>query len=166
MHPCPITPKLLTSCVPVHSAPSACPTCCDLMDCSPPGSSAHGILQARTLEWVVMPSSRGSSPARDQTHVSWSSCIACGFFTAKSPGKPVDLYTWFQISLFSALAFCLTSMDSLEPGTVSVLCSSLQKYVIFSDFPDFMTGLSWDLWFRKTCKFRKKYQERNPTWKH
>ena len=34
---------------------------CDPMDCSPPGSSVHGILQARILEWVAMPSSRGSS---------------------------------------------------------------------------------------------------------
>ena len=38
-----------------------CPTLYDHMDCSPPGSSAHGILQARILEWVAMPSSRGSS---------------------------------------------------------------------------------------------------------
>ena len=37
------------------------PTLCDPMDCSPPGSSVHGILQARILEWVAMPSSRGSS---------------------------------------------------------------------------------------------------------
>ena len=36
-------------------------TLCDSMDCTPPGSSVHGILQARTLEWVAMPSSRGSS---------------------------------------------------------------------------------------------------------
>ena len=53
--------------------------------CSPPGSSVHGILQARKLEWVALPSSRGSSPPRDQT---WVSCIAGGFFTAKSAGKP------------------------------------------------------------------------------
>ena len=39
----------------------SCPTLCDPMDCSPPGSSVHGILQARILEWVVMPSFRGSS---------------------------------------------------------------------------------------------------------
>ena len=38
-----------------------CPTLCDLMDYSPPGSSVHGILQARVLQWVAMPSSRGSS---------------------------------------------------------------------------------------------------------
>ena len=38
---------------------------CDPMDCSPPGSSVHGILQTRILEWVAMPSSRGSSQLRD-----------------------------------------------------------------------------------------------------
>ena len=48
-----------------------CPTLyCDPMDCSPPGSSVHGILQARTLEWVVIFFSRGSSRPRDRTHVS------------------------------------------------------------------------------------------------
>ena len=43
----------------------SCLTLCNPMDSSPPGSSAHGILQGRTLEWVAMPSSRGSSPPRD-----------------------------------------------------------------------------------------------------
>ena len=38
------------------------PTLCNHMDCSPPGSSVHGILQARILEWVAISSSRGSSP--------------------------------------------------------------------------------------------------------
>ena len=50
------------------------PTLCDPRDCSPPGSSLHGILQARILEWVAMPSSRGSSQPRDRTHVSYVSC--------------------------------------------------------------------------------------------
>ena len=40
------------------------------VDCSPPGSSVHGMLQAKILEWVTMPSSRGSSQSRDQTQVS------------------------------------------------------------------------------------------------
>ena len=40
-------------------------TLCDPVDCSPPASSVHGILQARTLEWVAKPSSRGSSRPRD-----------------------------------------------------------------------------------------------------
>ena len=43
---------------------------CNRMDYSLPGSSVHGILQARIPEWVAMPSSRGSSQARDQTQVS------------------------------------------------------------------------------------------------
>ena len=42
-----------------------CPSLCDPMDCSPPGSSVHGILQARVLEWVAMPFSRRSSQPRD-----------------------------------------------------------------------------------------------------
>ena len=46
-----------------------CLTLCNPMDCSPPGSSVHRILQARILEWVVMPSSRLFSPPRDQTHI-------------------------------------------------------------------------------------------------
>ena len=45
------------------------PTLCHPKDCSPPGSSVHGILQARILGWVVMPSSRGSSRPRDRTQV-------------------------------------------------------------------------------------------------
>ena len=46
-----------------------CPTLCDPMDYSPPSSSVHGILQARTLQWIAMLSSRGSSLPRDQTQV-------------------------------------------------------------------------------------------------
>ena len=56
------------------------------MDCSLPGSSVHGFLQARVLEWVAMPSSRGYSWLRDWT---WVSCIAGGFSTTKPPGKPM-----------------------------------------------------------------------------
>ena len=48
---------------------------CNLMNRSWPGSSVHGILQARTQEGVVMPSSRGSSWPRDQIRVSWVFCI-------------------------------------------------------------------------------------------
>ena len=52
---------------------------CDPMDCTPPGFSVHGISHARTLEWVAIPFSRGSSRPRHQTQVS---CIAGRFFTA------------------------------------------------------------------------------------
>ena len=56
----------------------SCPTLYDPMDCSPLGSSVHGDLQARILEWVAMPSSMGSSQPRDGTQVS---CIAGRFLT-------------------------------------------------------------------------------------
>ena len=72
------------------------------MDCSLTGSLAHGILQARILEWVAMPSSRGSFGPRDQTRVS---CIAGIFFTAELPGKPLLIITdsksvafWIQLT--------------------------------------------------------------------
>ena len=61
-----------------------CSTLCDPVDCSPLGSSVHGISQARILEWVAMPSSRGSSQPRDWTQVS---CIAGRFFTTEVPGE-------------------------------------------------------------------------------
>ena len=55
------------------------------MDCGPPGSSVHGILQARILEWAAICFSRASSWLRDRIHVS---CTAGSFFTAEPPGKP------------------------------------------------------------------------------
>ena len=66
----------------------SCPILCDLMDCSPPGSSAHGILWARILEWVAISCPRGSSQPRDRICVSCGSCIAGGLFTTEPPGKP------------------------------------------------------------------------------
>ena len=54
-----------------------CPTLWDPMDCSPPGSSVHGILQVRKLEWIAISFAKRSSWPRDQTHVS---CIAGRLF--------------------------------------------------------------------------------------
>ena len=56
----------------------SCPTLGDPMDCSLSGSSVHGILQERILEWVAISFSRGSSRPRDGT---WASCIAGRFFS-------------------------------------------------------------------------------------
>ena len=68
----------MSVCVFVCLVPQLCSTLYDIIDCSPPGSSVHGLLQARILEWVAIPFSRGSSWPKDQTQVS---CIAGGFFT-------------------------------------------------------------------------------------
>ena len=61
-------------------------TLCNPIDCSPPDSSVHGILQARILEWVAISFSRGSSQPGDQTRIY---CIAGEFFTTEPHGKPL-----------------------------------------------------------------------------
>ena len=69
-----------SACVPAQ----LCPTLCYPMDCSLPGSSVHGISQARILEWVAISFSRVTSWPRDWTHVT---CIAGRVFTTEPPGK-------------------------------------------------------------------------------
>ena len=68
-----------------------------MMYCSPPGSSVHGILQGRILEWVAISSSRASSQPRDQIHVSCVSCI----------GRQVLYHyaTWEDIYYLSVIVF-------------------------------------------------------------
>ena len=82
----------------------SCPTLCSPMDCSPPGSSVHAILQASILEWVVMPFSRGSSQPRDWTRVPWSRvspALVGGFFTTVA--------AWIGRVLPKAPSICLMS---------------------------------------------------------
>ena len=67
-----------------------CPALCYSMHCSLPGSSVRGILQARILEWVAVPFSRGYSQPRDQTRVS---CIAGRFFTICTTRKALIPYS-------------------------------------------------------------------------
>ena len=59
----------------VYSVTQSCPTLCNPVDCGLPGFSVRGTLQVRILEWVAMPFSRESSLPRDQTCVSYFSCI-------------------------------------------------------------------------------------------
>ena len=68
-----------------------CMTIYDRMDCSLPGSSVHGILQARILEWVAIPFSRGSSWPRNWT---WVSHIAGRFFTVWATREAPDVVVW------------------------------------------------------------------------
>ena len=87
------------------------PTLCDPMDCSPSGFSAHGILQARILEWVAISFFRGSSPPRDQ---SLFSCISGRFFTI-----------WVtREAQFSSLQFSYSVVsDSATPWTIACQAS-------------------------------------------
>ena len=79
----------ILKCMRACSITKSCSALCNPMDCSPPGFSVHGILQARILEWVAVSSSRGFSRPRDWTWISCVSCIAGGFFTTEPSGKPI-----------------------------------------------------------------------------
>ena len=76
------------NCKWVSEVAQSCLTLCDTVDCSPAGSSIHGILQARILEWVAISFSRGSSLPRDWTQISH---IAGRFFSSWAKGSPKDL---------------------------------------------------------------------------
>ena len=88
-------------------ATQSCPILCD---CSPPSSSVQGILQARILEWVAIPFSRGSSWPRDRA---WVSCLACSFFTVWATGEAVTVFfvihSW-HLFFFHAFFFCLCAV--------------------------------------------------------
>ena len=81
-----------------------------------PGSSVHGILQARLLEWVAMPSSRGSSRPRDQTPISSVSCTGRGFFTTCG--------TWEA----PAKEYCIAIKKKRTPDTRNNLGKSQKSY--------------------------------------
>ena len=85
---------------------------CNPMDCSPPGSSVRGISQARILEWVATPSSRGSSQPKDQSCVSCLSSIAR--WIIYHPGGPLPLLFRYY-SLFSDEKNCGSEKSSTSP---------------------------------------------------
>ena len=92
-------------------------TLCNPVDCSPPGFSVHGILQARILEWIAISSSRGSSWPRDETRVS---CTANGFFT-----------TWTTREAPMQVKFILVTNFFLKNSTCKVryswICTNKEK---------------------------------------
>ena len=77
------------------------------MDCSQPGSSAHGIFQARILEWGAISYTRGSFWSRDWTHVSW---VSCGFFTTST--------TWEAFPKTASAFICLKTVSGFWSHTV------------------------------------------------
>ena len=106
------------------------PTPCTRMSCSPPGSSVRVILQARILERVAVPSSRGSSPPRNLTHISCVSCTAGKFFinwaTWEAPQRSyngLQMTTWCTWWSVAKLCPAPWDLDRLPlPVTWRLLC--------------------------------------------
>ena len=90
-----------------------CPTLCDPLDCT-----VHGIFQARILEWVTFPFSRGSSQSRDQTQVS---CIAGGFFTNWATR---EAHLGIKIKSLKFFLFTALKVKVLVAQSCSTLCTS------------------------------------------
>ena len=88
--------KTATVCVLLAQS---CLTLCNPMDCSSPGSFVHGILQARTLEWVAIPYSRGSSWPRDWTQVSRSAGRFFTIWTTRLLIECISLGQWWTQEL-------------------------------------------------------------------
>ena len=89
----------------------SCPILCDLVDCSPPSSSVHSILQARILDWVAMPSSRKSSWPSNWTHIS------CGVYTSEPLGKPLYIHIYAHICISAVMQLCLTLCQPMDCST-------------------------------------------------
>ena len=97
-------------------------TLCDPMDCSLPGSSVHGILQARILEWAAISFSQGSSQPGDWTCVSWSSCIGRKIlYTTSATWEASKIETSIRkCFLFSKVILFLESFF-FKPAVIRVL---------------------------------------------
>ena len=109
----------------------SCPTLCDPVDYSLPGFSVHGTLQARIVEWVAMPSSRGSSQPRDQTQVSYISYIdRWVFFTTSATWEVLGPIKKFQIAMLAeSLVVEPTDSHKVKEKLESIkyLCNSKWK---------------------------------------
>ena len=101
--------------------PKSCPTLCNPMDYIPPGSSVHGVLHARILEWVAISFSRGSSWPRDWT---WVSCMAGRFFT--------DWVTREAKIKVKVTQSCPTLSDPMDYRVQGVLQARILEWVAFS----------------------------------
>ena len=113
-------------CVCVHSATQPCLTLCNLIECSPPGSSVHEIFQARILEWAVISSSRGSSQPRDQTHISCVSCLVGGFLITSTTWEAL---TW-SINGTSTIVVCRCFSSPFLPSLQQLTTFSFSTFLL------------------------------------
>ena len=103
------------------SVTQSCPTLCDPTDCCLPGSSVHGILQERILEWVPIPLSRGSSWPRNWT---WVSCTVSGFFTVWATREAPHQKSWLYLELIN---FSAEKIKKIQFSVVLVISQGLNS---------------------------------------
>ena len=129
LSPSPFTSLLsLAVCKPsLCSVTQLCPTLFYPMQCSLPGSSFHGILQARILNWGAMPSCRGSSQPKDQTWVSCISSIAGRFFTHWATKACSDNYFVFLHFFFFGKILITLSLKLSEKSIGFLTCLTFFK---------------------------------------
>ena len=106
------------------SVTQSCPALCDPIDYSLPGSSIHGIFQARFLEWVAISYFRESCWPRDQTHIS---CVALvgRFFITGPPGNPLHMSSFIQ----SCLTFAAPWIAAHQASLSSTISQNLLKFI-------------------------------------
>ena len=112
----------------------SCLTLCDPMDCSPPGFSVRGIPQARILEWVAIPSSRGYYRPRDRTQVSCISCMQVDSLPLSHWGSPWLILTIHKIDILVIRCIILLNEPDIFQSIFwsnQAVCPSILQHRVF-----------------------------------
>ena len=143
-----ISTFLLSNCEKVKMLVAlSCPTLCDARNYSPPGSSVHGILQARILEWVTIPFSRGSSWPKDRIQVScnagrfltiWATRLGGFFLEAEKKGNGFSPWASRRNQLCQHLDFSSVRLVQM-PGLQNYKTKRINLYC-FKLFVQFVTA--------------------------
>ena len=149
----PLSPSSRGSLVSLHCVPlgwchlcenevaQSCPTLCNPLDCSPLGSSVHGIFQARILEWVAIFFSRGSSQPSDRTRVSRLTGRCFTVWATRECSHPV----WYMQISSAYLRLLIFLLAVLIPACAS---SSPAFHMMYSaSVPPFRFHYSPTIWF-------------------
>ena len=129
----------------LYSVAQSCPTVCDPINRSPPGSSVHGIFQARILEWVAISFSRGSPWPRDWTCVSCISCIVrwilyhCTFWEVPTLPSILAKRSYGKICYILALLLC--SQKTKEVDKLKFFSKCLAWASLLLRFPRSQSGI-------------------------
>ena len=110
----------------------SCLILCDPMDCSPPGSSVHGILQAKIVEWVAIPFSRVSSQPRNRTQVSNIAASLFYHLSHQRSPKQICLYMYLSSTQSIWVVFFYAFQNKWQ---ISFLNSSLNSQIASSCNP-------------------------------